>query len=336
MSTITTINASDTITSSRTVINTNFSNLNTDKMETSVLDTDTSLVANSDLKVATQKAVKAYVDAGGNVNASTTTRGIVEEATQAEFNAGTAVGGTGARLFVNPSVIGANVQTLVDSSKYAIGALSNTLVKTYYNFQLLFILWTGSVANDTTTTFGNWFRSDGTDVVLSLAWVDFQSVGTAVLTSDYLLMISSAVPLQWASTNNVIMDFWAKLTSGTGDVFMGLVDNISAPSSVYTSTVYNKIGFSQNAGGTLYATSAKAAVGVTNTSVSSGITLTNWNNYRIELDPSNNALFYINGVLKATIATNAPSAIANIFAGFGRSDTALFTITAPNFSIQMV
>lgn len=65
MSTITTINASDTITSSRTVINTNFSNLNTDKIETSALDTDTALAANSDLKIATQKAIKAYVDALG-------------------------------------------------------------------------------------------------------------------------------------------------------------------------------------------------------------------------------------------------------------------------------
>jgi len=63
MSTITTIAAGDTITSSRTVLNDNFSSLNTDKIETSVLDTDTTLAANSDSKVATQKAVKTYVDA---------------------------------------------------------------------------------------------------------------------------------------------------------------------------------------------------------------------------------------------------------------------------------
>lgn len=103
MSSITTIQSTDLITNSRAVINTNFSNLNTDKMETSVLDTDTTLAANSDLKVATQKAVKAYVDSGGNSNASTTQKGIVEEATAAEIAAGTATGGTGARLFVNPS-----------------------------------------------------------------------------------------------------------------------------------------------------------------------------------------------------------------------------------------
>lgn len=103
MSTITTINATDLITDSRAVINTNFSNLNTDKIETSTLDTDTTLAANSDAKIPSQKAVKAYVDAGGNVNASTTNKGIVEEATQAEVDAGTAAGATGARLFVNPS-----------------------------------------------------------------------------------------------------------------------------------------------------------------------------------------------------------------------------------------
>lgn len=63
MSTITTIQSTDVIANSRTDINTNFSNLNTDKIETSYLDTDTALAANSDTKIATQKAVKAYADA---------------------------------------------------------------------------------------------------------------------------------------------------------------------------------------------------------------------------------------------------------------------------------
>lgn len=103
MSTITTINASDQITNSRTVINTNFSNLNTDKIETSVIDTDTALAANSDSKIPSQKAVKAYVDGSASGNASTTQRGVAEEATQAEVDAGTATGSTGARLFINPS-----------------------------------------------------------------------------------------------------------------------------------------------------------------------------------------------------------------------------------------
>lgn len=62
MATITTINSGDTITASRAVINNNFANLNSDKLETSVVDVDTTLAANSDAKVPSQKAIKAYVD----------------------------------------------------------------------------------------------------------------------------------------------------------------------------------------------------------------------------------------------------------------------------------
>lgn len=103
MSTLVSIQSTDLITNSRADINGNFSALNTDKLETSVLDTDTTLAANSDSKVPTQKAVKAYVDAQGFSDASTTVKGVVEEATEAEVLAGTTTGSTGARLFVNPS-----------------------------------------------------------------------------------------------------------------------------------------------------------------------------------------------------------------------------------------
>jgi hypothetical protein len=127
MSTLTTIQSTDLITNSRADINDNFAALNADKLETSVLDTDTTLSADSDAKVPTQKAVKAYVDAGGNVNASTTAKGIVEEATATEVAAGTATGGTGARLFVNPSTMPQQALTLVP---YPNGGLHTTTSKT--------------------------------------------------------------------------------------------------------------------------------------------------------------------------------------------------------------
>jgi len=62
----------------------------------------------ADPTLALQAATKQYVDGvavAGAPNASTTVKGIVEEATQAEVNAGTATGGTGARLYVNPSTL---------------------------------------------------------------------------------------------------------------------------------------------------------------------------------------------------------------------------------------
>ena len=103
MATIITINASDNISDSREDLNANFVALNSDKIETSVIDTDTALAADSDAKIPSQKAVKAYIDTSGGANASTIARGIVEEATAAEVLAETAAGATGARLFINPS-----------------------------------------------------------------------------------------------------------------------------------------------------------------------------------------------------------------------------------------
>ena|SRR3990167_2127011 len=331
MATIVTIAAGDQITNSRADLNTNFTNLNSDKIETSVIDTDTALAANSDTKIPSQKAVKTYIDTSGGANASVTVRGIVEEATAAEVTAQTAAGATGARLFVNPSTMGG---ALV----HAVGAMESALVKTYFNFQLLFILWIGAVVNDTTTTFANWVRSDATDVVIPTggAFVRFNSVGAASLTMAGQPFYNGDGGLTFSNSNTVIMDFWAKLVSGTGDFFMGFFDDVAASTDVYNSSTYNKVAFIQNAGGTLYATIAKAGTGVTNTSVSTGITLTNFNNYRIELDLSNNALFYINGVLKATLSgANFPTANVNLALGFGRSDTALANITAPTLGVEM-
>lgn len=105
MSTLVTIQSTDLITNSRADINNNFSALNTDKIETSVLDTDTALTANSDSKIATQKAVKAYVDGVGTATATTTVKGTVEIATQAQVTAGTATGETGASIVVTPETL---------------------------------------------------------------------------------------------------------------------------------------------------------------------------------------------------------------------------------------
>lgn len=103
MSVIVVIASSDLITNSRADINANFAALNADKIETSYLDTDTTLAANSDSRIATQKAVKAYIDSGGNSIASTTAKGIVQQATDAQVLARTTTGSSGAPLFVNPS-----------------------------------------------------------------------------------------------------------------------------------------------------------------------------------------------------------------------------------------
>lgn len=113
MSTITTLQGGDLITDSRAVINDNFSALNTDKMETSVLDTDTALTANSDSKIATQKAVKAYADSLLNVGISTetttgTTHSLSTNGTQrvlVTVKGNTTDDGTGGTVLLNYNAI---------------------------------------------------------------------------------------------------------------------------------------------------------------------------------------------------------------------------------------
>lgn len=62
MTIISTINSTDNGAESLVKINDNYSALNSGKIETSVLDTDGTLAANSDAKIATQKAGKTYAD----------------------------------------------------------------------------------------------------------------------------------------------------------------------------------------------------------------------------------------------------------------------------------
>ena len=115
MANIVTLNSGDLISNSRADINTSLANLNSDKIETSVIDTDTALTANSDAKIPSQKAVKAYIDTQGGANASETVRGVVEEATDAEVTAGTATGATGAKLIVTPAKLSTRLTTVLDS-----------------------------------------------------------------------------------------------------------------------------------------------------------------------------------------------------------------------------
>lgn len=338
MSTLTTIASSDLITNSRAVINNNFAALNTDKQEASGLSTDSTFAANSDVLYPSQKATKAYVDAGGNVNASTTTKGIVQEATSAQITSSTDTGSTGARLFVSPSKLNTQIVSQLPSQTYSIGSLANTVVKTYFNIQLFFNLWTGSVINDATTTFSNWSRSSSAVFVVPFgSMIDFQSTGSAYIdveSSWFNISASTAIAFQDART--YILDFFMKLpASATGDIGLGFGNTFLCYMSAYNSTTGDFAGFNMSSAGTLYATIRKNAVGVTNTNIASGITTTNWNNYRIEINTTT-ANFYVNGILKATLTgTNYPTTGAMQF-GFGRSNTALFQVTAPNLSIQLI
>lgn len=119
---ITHIEDNDLISDGNEVINNNCDSLNANKIETSVISTDSTFSGASDAKIASQLATKLYVDSGGNQNASETTRGIVQEATDAQVTAGTATGATGAKLFVTPAKLATRI-----------ASFTAPIVRTYLN-----------------------------------------------------------------------------------------------------------------------------------------------------------------------------------------------------------
>lgn len=83
-------------------------------------------------------------------DASTTVRGIVEEATLAEIDANTAEGATGARLFINPSTLGKSVDgTFTDNSDEKIS--SQKAIKTYVDNATGAGSIAGAIVSDTDT-----------------------------------------------------------------------------------------------------------------------------------------------------------------------------------------
>lgn len=114
----------------------------------------------------TQAVNKAYADAlaiAGAPNASTTIKGIAEEATQSEIEAQTASGATGARLFMNPSTFLSAFRTLfsIESTTSATYSLTTTagqkvlvIAKGQIRIGTMTLSYNGTVV-DTTTVYGS-------------------------------------------------------------------------------------------------------------------------------------------------------------------------------------
>lgn len=332
MSTITNLEGSTPVTTNgaAAIINNNFDALNDEKLETSMLDTDTSLTANSDERIPSQKAVRAFVLSGGQANASETERGLVEEATDAEVTAGTATGSTGAKLFVTPAKLDTRLDTLL--ADYPTGntivGVSSTGAYGYSNFSFPFTstFWTvganATLQNSTTT------HANNDDALVRL---------TAALS-----YIDNGNTLKFNSSKRVIVRFGAKYGSSApeehsthGFYILG------ATATDYKGTNTTRVAFIRDAG-SWYATVANGSA-TTETPVTVADS-TVFNTFVIDYDPANTrALFYINGTLAATITTNLPTSVASTIAftsgggtnSGGGNEHQLQVTTVPSFSVQL-
>jgi Tfp pilus assembly protein PilV len=126
--------------------------------------------------------LKGYIDGvaiAGAPDSSETVKGIVEEATQAEMDAGTDTGSTGAKLFVPPSKIQAYVSnnTLVSSQTLITGVTFSSSAHKIYNstHKILAVISpaTSTTVNVTTFKFDSrWRVLYRNSVTLTVSFID--------------------------------------------------------------------------------------------------------------------------------------------------------------------
>jgi hypothetical protein len=122
---------------------------------------------------------------------------------------------------------------------------------------------------------------------------------------------------QFGNTKDITISFNAKFSSVTGQVGVGVADDTGVFYSVATSA--GKIVFTWN-GTTLNAVNGEAGTNTT-TDISSGLTLTNWNSFKIVYTYGTDVKFYVNNTLKATHTTNLPTSSNNSRFGMGAATT---------------
>lgn len=232
-----------------------------------------------------------------------------------------------------------SVKAYVDAngaSELVAGPQSNTKVKTYMTFQFPFLFATGLTLGATTTDFGHWTKSGNFTVAPNLLQGYFTSTGEAYMNMENLWKTDAAGSnLQFADSNIVIMDWWAKKISGTGYGKMGFNGDNSYLTDIWNGNNNFAGFFMDNA--TLYAVTQRISGNDRQTDISSGVTLTNWNNFRLEFDLGADIVrFYVNGVLKHTDNTDSVPTAGTCHFGFGRDTTnpLIYLVTAPHFSIE--
>jgi len=335
----------------------------------------------------------------GAPDASSTVKGVSEEATQAEIDAGTATGGTSARLYVNPALLGTSIYatrlpsstqkdalvgtsgTPGTSNKYVTNddtdtaataskvprrsasgqitvpttpvATTDAASKAYVDsgdsaFSSNFVGVGASGAKTYFTKFIPFMINTGgglsaaiwTLTTSTLAYnynygVISGSGGAGSIRADISDEIGTVI--DFTSTKKVITEVNLKVNgTGTNSIVFGL-GTVSSFSGVYNAADEDVAAFSIDNSGNLYAHTSNGT-GTTNHTETqiTGITLTNKNRYRIEHNPGVSALFYVNGVLKATITTTLPNNDA-MYLGFGQSGATNYitSISAPTISVEI-
>lgn len=174
---------------------------------------------------STSVATKGYVDGiaiAGSPNASTSTKGIVQEAVLSDITSGNATGTTGARLYINPSyasTTGANKLVLTDSN----GKLNGSLVAPHVI----------SISRAGVQPYGSYYFDN------------FDTIATRNGGTIYL-----ETPSKFGLQTRVLTSDWASGTDTRGSVVIGSYMYAIVGDGLGTYRVYRYLTSDLSAGGT--------------------------------------------------------------------------------------
>jgi len=164
-----------------------------------------------------------------------------------------------------------------------------------------------------------WATTDST-VIPNASYIDIQSGAATWEASSLIAGVGSDNNLQGDDNKTIIAEFRARATNGTsGDRTVGFSTDGSL-SEAFNGSSNEKVAFSTD-GTTLFSYTSNQSNSTNN--VIGGITVTNWNLYKIEWNQSTDtAIFSVNGTVGATHSTTTPtSANPLIFGAGGQTNT---------------
>jgi hypothetical protein len=281
-------------------------------------DTGIGTIVNTNIKLKSGGGVVNDATDGLSVDTGTTDGKIVQMT-------------TGDKL---PAVDGSNL-TNIDTYLQGTG---NAKAKTYLNFNIPFLLANGG--NNTPAPL--WVVTGHNTSNYALANATFKGAPNSdatntILTNNNGLGFYGANPLAFSDGKTIIVEFSLKTNASTGEQMGWGIARTTAPFIDYDDASIEAACFTVGTDGKLYAHTSNGAGGAGHTETEiTGITLTNMNTYRIQLNSTTNALFYVNGVLRQTLTTNIPTANYVNF-GAGSSGNAAYPhiITQPCISISL-
>lgn len=222
-------------------------------------------------------------------------------------------------------------------SDYIVGVGTNTTTKTYNNFQIPWILSTDVPSgNYWTLTSYSGYKAIWGYFISGTATGD---VNNSIITTTGIagkITSGSGAELAFGDGKDVIVEFTYQ-ANGTANEQRGWgLSTTTAPFFTYNDTSADAACFTVDGSGNLYGHTSSGAA-QTNSSAISGVTITNNNTYRIEVDDGVDVKFYVNGVLKATNTTNLPNTGTIKFgigcAGSG-NDNDRWVASLPTFAIE--